>query len=565
MLLFKNISPLNTREHTYNLFSQNHGNHKKSRKNLCYMKYENFEKKYYQPKVVTNVEAITMENEREIISQKSNNGIGIVNFFEGKNILVTGATGFLAKALIEKMLRTTPKVNKIYLLIRAKDKEAAFLRLKNEIMESELFKYLEEMHGESYRLFIKNKLVPIVGNIYEPNLGMDIIISQKIAQEIDLIIDSAAITTFDERYDLALDANVNGPYQLMMFAKKCKKLKLLMHYSTAYANGEREGIILEKPFTMGESITKEKITSISPFIEFPSLDVENEMDLISKLKKNIKNNCLDQIMKDLGLERAKLYGWQDTYTFTKAIGEMLINSMRDEIPILILRPSIIISSYKEPFPGWIQGFRTIDPLIYFYQKGDLPCILGDPNGLVDLVPVDMVVNATMAAIAKYGYLQNPELNIYHLTSTFTNPVSFSQIFDYFYDFFKLFPFVNSKGDTIEVKKVRFFDKISDFENYIWEVLSKKHEVQDEKEVAKIQMRFKRKVKYLKHITKLYEPYMFYKGWFHNGNMQKLMGDMSEEEKISFEIDVTKINWRNYFVKTHIPGLQKYVLQGKKIN
>ncbi|KAM3324966.1 fatty acyl-CoA reductase 2, chloroplastic [Capsicum chacoense] len=565
MLLFKNIFPLNTREHTYNLFSQNHGNHKKSRKNLCYMKYENFEKKYYQPKVVTNVEAITMENEKEIISQKSNNGIGIVNFFEGKNILVTGATGFLAKALIEKMLRTTPKVNKIYLLIRAKDKEAAFLRLKNEIMESELFKYLEEMHGESYKLFIKNKLVPIVGNIYEPNLGMDIIISQKIAQEIDLIVDSAAITTFDERYDLALNANVNGPYQLMMFAKKCKKLKLLMHYSTAYANGEREGIILEKPFTMGESITKEKITSISPFIEFPSLDVENEMDLISKLKKNIKNKCLDQIMKDLGLERAKLYGWQDTYTFTKAIGEMLINSMRDEIPILILRPSIIISSYKEPFPGWIQGFRTIDPLIYFYQKGDLPCILGDPNGLVDLVPVDMVVNATMAAIAKYGYLQNPELNIYHLTSTFTNPVSFSQIFDYFYDFFKLFPFVNSKGDTIEVKKVRFFDKISDFENYIWEVLSKQHEVQDEKEVAKIQMRFKRKVKYLKHISKLYEPYMFYKGWFHNGNMQKLMGDMSEEEKISFEIDVTKINWRNYFVKTHIPGLQKYVLEGKKIN
>ncbi|XP_015161491.1 fatty acyl-CoA reductase 2-like [Solanum tuberosum] len=192
------------------------------------------------------------------IMHGNDNGIGIVEFFEGKNILVTGATGFLAKALIEKMLRTTPKVNKIYLLIRAKDKEAAFHRLKAEIMESELFKCLEEMHGETYKLFIQNKLIPIVGNIYEPNLGMDIITSDKIAQEIDLIVDSAAITTFDERYDLALDANVNGPYQLMMFAKKCKKLKLLMHYSTAFANGEREGLILEKPFTMGESITKEK-------------------------------------------------------------------------------------------------------------------------------------------------------------------------------------------------------------------------------------------------------------------------------------------------------------------
>ncbi|KAK4730750.1 hypothetical protein R3W88_023738 [Solanum pinnatisectum] len=497
----------------------------------------------------------------------NDNGIGIVEFFEGKNILVTGATGFLAKALIEKMLRTTPKVNKIYLLIRAKDEEAAFHRLKIEIMESELFKYLEEMHGEYYKSFILDKLIPIVGNIYEPNLGMDIIISDKIAQEIDLIVDSAAITTFDERYDLALDANVNGPYQLMMFAKKCKKLKLLMHYSTAFANGEREGLILEKPFSMGESITKEKITSISPYTNFPSLDAHNEMNLISKLKNNITNNIgLEQIMKDFGLERAKLYGWQDTYSFTKAIGEMMINNMRDEIPILIIRPSGITSSYKEPFPGWIQGFRIIDPLVFFYRKGDLPALLADPDCLVDLVPVDMVVNTTMAAMAKHGNLQNPQLNVYHVASSSINPLSFSQIFDYSYDFFKLLPFVNSKGDKFEAKKMRFFDKISDFDNYIWEVLSKQHEVQDGKELTKIQIRLiKKKVEYLKNFSKLYEPYLFYKGWFDNGNVRKLMGDMSEEEKRNFEIDVTKINWKNYIENTHIPGVQKYVLEGKRVN
>ncbi|WMV34572.1 hypothetical protein MTR67_027957 [Solanum verrucosum] len=206
-------------------------------------------------------------------------------------------------ALIEKMLRTTPKVNKIYILIKSKDEEAALHRLTSEIVESKLFKYLEEMHGESYKLFIQNKLVPVVGNIYEPNLGMDIITTQQIAQEIDLIVNSAAITTFDERYDLALDANVNGPRRLMIFAKKCNKLKLLMHYSTAYANGEREGMILEKPFTMGESITKEKITSVSPFINFPSLYADNEIDLVSKLKNNVNNNGLEQLMKDLGVER----------------------------------------------------------------------------------------------------------------------------------------------------------------------------------------------------------------------------------------------------------------------
>ncbi|KAM3217398.1 hypothetical protein P3L10_026841 [Capsicum annuum] len=232
----------------------------------------------------------------------ANNGIGIIGFFEDKNILVTGATEFLAKALIEKMLRTTPKINKIYPLIRAEDKKAAFDRLTSEIIESKLFKCLEEMHGESYASFIKSKLVPIVGNIHEPNLGMDSITAHQIAQEIDLIVDSAANTTLDLRYDLALEANVNGPYQLMLFAKKCKNLKLLIHYSTAYVNGEREGLIYEKPFTMGESITKEKVTSHSPSTKFPSLNAASELDFVSKLKNAIKNNGFEQIVKDLGSE-----------------------------------------------------------------------------------------------------------------------------------------------------------------------------------------------------------------------------------------------------------------------
>ncbi|PHU14678.1 hypothetical protein BC332_15883 [Capsicum chinense] len=356
------------------------------------------------------------------------------------------------------MLRTTPKVNKIYILIRAKDKEAAFDRLTSEISESKLFKSLEELHGESYKLFIQNKLVPVVGNIHEPNLGMDIITAQKIAQEIDLIVDSAANTTFDERYDLALDANVNGPRQLMMFAKKCKKLKLLMHYSTAYVNGQREGIILEKPFTMGESITKEKITSISPFTNFPSLHADNEMDLVSKLKNNITNNGLEQIMKDLGLER---------------------NQVHIATTCLFLKEAMVHS-----------------------------------KGYTYAVPVDMVVNTTMAAIAKHGYLQNPELNVYHLTSTSLNPVTISQFFDYCHEYFTSFPFVNSKGDKVKIREMKYFNKISDFENYIWKVIFKQHEVREdlaEEEIKKVQKRFQKKVEYLKQFSKLYESYTFYKG------------------------------------------------------
>lgn len=54
-----------------------------------------------------------------------------------------------------------------------------------------------------------------------------------------------------------------------------------------------------------------------------------------------------------------MYGWQDTYVFTKAMGEMVINSMRGEIPVVTIRPSVIESTFKEPFPGWMEGNRYI--------------------------------------------------------------------------------------------------------------------------------------------------------------------------------------------------------------
>jgi fatty acyl-CoA reductase len=55
--------------------------------------------------------------------------------------------------------------------------------------------------------------------------------------------------------------------------------------------------------------------------------------------------------------RAKLFGWQDTYVFSKAMGEMLVESLRGDIPVVILRPSVVESTLADPFPGWMEGIR----------------------------------------------------------------------------------------------------------------------------------------------------------------------------------------------------------------
>lgn len=55
--------------------------------------------------------------------------------------------------------------------------------------------------------------------------------------------------------------------------------------------------------------------------------------------------------------RARMYGWQDTYAFTKAMGEMLIENMRGDVPVVVVRPSVIESTFQDPFPGWMEGNR----------------------------------------------------------------------------------------------------------------------------------------------------------------------------------------------------------------
>ncbi|KAL8491666.1 hypothetical protein ACS0TY_023311 [Phlomoides rotata] len=424
-------------------------------------------------------------------------GIGIDKFYEGKNIFITGATGLLGKVLVEKLLRST-SVGKIYVLVNASDKEVALDRLSKEIIGSDLFESLREKHGISYQEFVGTKLIPVVGNICAPNIGMDALSSstQTIMEEVDVIIGSAACTTLNDRYDFLLDLNVNAPQRLMRFAKRCKKLKLFVHISTAYVNGLREGIIHEKALIMGENGRGDL---------FP-LDLTDEMNIA--IKSCIASTTQDATkdLKRLGLERAAYHGWYNAYHMTKAMAEMALNEMREDVPVLILRPAIIESCYKEPIPGWIQGNRMYDPVMISYGKGQLPAYLADPNLHTDIVPVDMVVNTAIAAIAKHGISRNPQLNVYHVATDFVNPLRFSDMFDYIYEHFSANPL--SDGSE-SMRKMKLFDEFSDFSKYVRDALivSEPNGIRTLQNVQKL---YKAKVAYAEQLCKMYEFIGFFK-------------------------------------------------------
>ncbi|KAJ6968229.1 hypothetical protein NC653_036240 [Populus alba x Populus x berolinensis] len=495
-------------------------------------------------------------------------GIGIVKYLRGKGFFISGATGFLAKVLIEKILRTMPDVGKIYVLIKAESKEAAITRLKNEIINAELFKCLRQTHGKSYQAFMLSKLVPVVGNVCESNLGLEEDLADRIADEVDIIVNSAANTTFDERYDVAIDVNTRGTCHLMSFAKKCQKLKLFLQVSTAYVNGQRQGRIMEKPFLFGDCIARENLIISESTPRFaPALDIEHELNLASDSKEAFQENEVAQKMKELGLERARKYGWQDTYVFTKAMGEMVVDNMRGDIPVVVIRPSVIESTCKEPFPGWMEGNRMMDPIVLYYGKGQLTGFLVDPNGVLDVVPADMVVNATLAAMAWHGMEQKPDINVYQIASSVVNPLVFQDLATLLHEHYNSSPYMDSNGRAIHVPSMKLFSSMEEFSAHLWRYVTQRSRLagmatSDRKLSQKHENICRKSVEQAKYLASIYEPYTFYGGRFDNSNTQKLMERMSENEKGIFGFDVGSIDWRDYITNVHIPGLRRHVMKGR---
>ncbi|VVB16825.1 unnamed protein product [Arabis nemorensis] len=489
-----------------------------------------------------------------------------LQFLENKTIFITGAPGFLAKVLVEKILRLQPNVKKMYLLLRASDDKSAMQRLRSEVFEIDLFKVLRKDLGEeNLNGLVREKITPVPGDISVENMGVkDFDLLQRMWSEIDIIINIAATTNFDERYDIGLCINTFGVLNVLNFAKKCVKRQLLLHVSTAYVCGEKSGLLLEKPFKMGETLSENKQV----------LDINAELELMKqKLKELEHQDCseeeISQSMKDLGMTRAKLHGWPNTYVFTKAMGEMLMGNYRENLPLVIIRPTMITSTLAEPFPGWIEGLRTIDSVIFAYGKGRLKCFLADSNSVFDLIPADMVVNAMIAAATAHSGDTGIQA-IYHVGSSCQNPVTFGQLHDINARYFTKRPLVGRNGSPIIVSKGTILSTMAQFSLYMTlryklplQILRLINIIYPWSNYGDNYNDLSRKIKLAMRLVELYQPYLLFKGIFDDLNTERLR--MRRKENIkelggSFEFDPKSIDWDDYMSNTHIPGLITYVLK-----
>jgi len=504
--------------------------------------------------------------------------------YRGRSILLTGATGFVGTALAEKILRSLPEIERLYLLIRPSESKSAPERFYDNVLSSSVFSKLRsELGDEGLEERALEKVRVLSGDVHESSLGLSKDALTELSENIDVVIHSAASVSFDAPLDGALDSNIKGTLGLLRLARDWEKRPLFVHISTAYVAGTRDGTIPEEPpgptapdGTPLDAATKieeleAEIEAAHAASRTPELqrrfrtEAERELgmvgeeDEIAERAEQLRLDNVREQLVELGTARARELGWHDVYTFTKSLAERRVMEERGELPLIILRPAIVESSYSEPYPGWIQGSRMIDPIIMAYARGLLKEFPGDPQSVVDLIPADHVVNATLAVAAT----RPQEPAVYQVGSGQMNPLRYRQLYGYVREYFLANPLKDTTGRPIEVPEWSFPGRELVEARLKAELAGLKaggavvSRLREGHMVADVRGRISRAEKRARmslYYSRIYGGYGSMKAIFSSEHTRELYRSLPNEEREEFPFDVTRIQWKRWLQGAHLPAL-----------
>lgn len=299
-------------------------------------------------------------------SEWAKNAPTIPEFYAGQEIFVTGGSGFMGKVLIEKLLRSCPDIKAIFVLLRPKKGKSIEERLA-ALVDLPLFAPLK-----SQSPWLLTKLIAIAGDVTEEQLGISTSDSLKM-RDVSIIFHSAASVRFDDSLKYAVLMNTRGTREIMNFAKSLRNIKVVMHVSTTYSHPELK--------VVGECVHE------------PYVDWQKTIKIAEKMDEDVLNMLTPKYTRFM----------PNTYTFTKALAEQVVADHRHELPLVMFRPSIVISSMKEPFPGWIDNFNGPVGLLVGSGVGITRTMYCDPDNIADFTPVDVCIKAMIIAVWKRAH------------------------------------------------------------------------------------------------------------------------------------------------------------------
>ena len=525
--------------------------------------------------------------EERVVAQTS-----IRDAFAGKTVLLTGVTGFLGSGVLEKLLRSVPEVGRVLVLVRGNPKYSAEMRLRRRLLGASAFAPLRESMGMALATLAEAKIEVLEGDLSLPGLGLDPKDKKRLG-DVDIVMHCAATVVFDAPLGQALRTNVEGPRQLLRLVREAGASPRVVHVSTAYVCGARRGLIPELlPGRLADGpeldwqLEIESLHQTCDAIEMSSraplkLDqfrAEAQRALGPAggpmVATDTERRRLDWVKKELvahGIARTRALGWNDVYNFTKALAEraVLAEAEAGELELAIVRPSIIESAWKQPEPGWLDGFKVMEPILLGYGRGEIPDFPGRVEGVVDIIPVDMVINAALAAAATALPQRH---RVFQVTTSSRNPLRYGALFSMVRDYFRAHPMTGSDGYPIKapdwqfrgrerlegrlrmaVKGLRAARAVSQL---VPTVLPAGRALRREVK------RFDKMLTQAGYYTDIYGDYVEMETVFDDAHTVELHASLVDSEREEFGCDIGSLDWVSYFMEGHLPGVTQMLNAGR---
>ncbi len=504
----------------------------------------------------------------------------IADGLAGRRIAVTGATGFLGTALVERLLRAVPDCE-VLPVVRPGRRAGAAERVRRDILRNDAFDRLRREWGDRFEDEIARRLRPLGGDVSVDGLGLSDEDRARLA-EVDVVIHSAAAVSFDSPLDGAVAVNLLGPSRVAQALGAAGSTAHLVAVSTAYVAGNRRGEAPEALLTDTLFSTEVDWRAEVAGANRARADADAESRRPEMLKKfnkaargelgaagtpllaaraeRLRQQWVDDRLVELGRARAAALGWPDAYAYTKALGERALAENRGAVPVSIVRPSIIESAVAEPYPGWIRGFRMAEPVIISYARGLLKEFPGLPEGVVDVIPVDYVVAATLAVAAG----PPPEQPVvYQAVTGSRNPLKYRTLVDLVQEWFSARPLYDDAGQPIVVPDWSFpgRGKVRRQLNRAVKGLSAAEKVVSHLPVrgakadvaARLEERRTQAERALGYVE-LYGAYVETEARFDDRRLAALWETLPEADRAAFCFDPRTIDWAAYIRDVHLPSI-----------
>jgi HAD superfamily hydrolase (TIGR01490 family) len=400
--------------------------------------------------------------------------------------------------------------------------------------------------------------------------------------EADVVIHSAAAVSFDSPLDAAVAVNLLGPSRVAQALGAAGSTAHLLAVSTAYVAGNRRGEAPEAMLTdtlfsteadwraevagAGRARADADAESRRPeMLKRFTKAARAELGaagtpLLASRSERLREQWIDDRLVQLGRARAAALGWPDAYAYTKALGERALAENRGDVPVSIVRPSIIESALADPYPGWIRGFRMAEPVIISYARGLLKEFPGLPEGVVDVIPVDMVVAATLAVAAG---APPAEPVVYQAVTGSRNPLKYRTLVDLVQDWFSARPLYDDAGQPIVVPDWSFpgRGKVRRQLDRAVKGLSAAEKAAGHLPVrgakadfaARLEERRTQAERALGYVE-LYGAYVETEARFDDRRLAALWETLSETDRTAFNFDPRSIDWAAYVSDVHLPSI-----------